>query len=93
MSLQQIWEAAASSPFEPSIAKDSQLYIGFLLLITGLFLAGLFGLNRSLLSLSVYGIPASLCFGYVAHKTFCRTELTQLRFGAVYTICGAGVYV
>ena len=63
MSLHELWEAAASSPFEPSIAKDSQIYIGFPLLLTGLVLAGLFGLNRSLTAVPLYAIPASLCFG------------------------------
>lgn len=77
MSLYEIWEAAASSPFNPSVSKDNQLNIGFILLIIGVLFTGLFGLNRSLPSVALYGIPASLAFG----------------FGAVYTICGAGVYV
>lgn len=63
MSLHEIWEAAARSPFEPSISKENQLYTGFILLLIGLVLTGLFGLNRSLTSLPLYGIPASLCFG------------------------------
>ncbi|KPI43032.1 uncharacterized protein AB675_2027 [Cyphellophora attinorum] len=77
MSLQEVWDAAARSPFEPSISKDSQLYTGFALVLLGVVLSGLFGLNRSLGALPLYAIPASLCFG----------------FGAVYTICGVGVYV
>jgi cell cycle checkpoint protein len=35
MSLHEVWEAAASSPFEPSVGKDSQLNIGFALLLIG----------------------------------------------------------
>lgn len=77
MSLHEVWEAAAGSPFSPTVSKDYQLTIGFTLLITGVFLTILFGLNRSFISLPLYGIPASLAFA----------------FGAVYTICGVGVYV
>lgn len=39
MSLHEVWKAAASSPFEPAIGKDSQLYVGFLLLIVGMSIA------------------------------------------------------
>lgn len=63
MSLHEIWDAAASSPLEPSIAKDNQLYAGLVLLLIGLVLTGLFGLNRSVSAVPLYGIPASLCFG------------------------------
>jgi hypothetical protein len=63
MSLHEIWDAAASSPFQPSVGKDSQAFVGLFLLLTGLVLAGLFGLNRSLTAVPLYGIPASLCFG------------------------------
>ena len=35
MSLYEVWQAAASSPFEPSVGKDSQLYVGFILLLIG----------------------------------------------------------
>ena len=77
MSLYEVWEAAVSSPFTPSVSKDNQLTVGFTLLIIGVLFTGLFGLNRSLPSVAFYGIPASLAFG----------------FGAVYTICGVGVYV
>jgi cell cycle checkpoint protein len=77
MSLYEVWEAAASSPFSPSVSKDNQLTVGFTLLIIGVLFTGLFGLNRSLPLVALYGIPASLAFG----------------FGAVYTICGVGVYV
>ncbi|KAF7504003.1 hypothetical protein GJ744_002931 [Endocarpon pusillum] len=77
MSLQEVWEAASGSPFTPVISKDNQLLLGLTLLLIGLSLSALFGLNRSLVSLPLLGIPASLAFG----------------FGAVYTICGVGVYV
>jgi hypothetical protein len=35
MSLHEVWKAAASSPFEPSVGKSSQLYVGFILLLLG----------------------------------------------------------
>ncbi|KAK5198336.1 hypothetical protein LTR99_007413 [Exophiala xenobiotica] len=77
MSLYEVWQAAASSPFQPAIGKDNQLTLGLLLLLIGVVLTGLFGLNRTPLSVPLFGIPASLAFG----------------FGAVYAICGFGVYV
>ncbi|KAK3674226.1 hypothetical protein LTR78_006073 [Recurvomyces mirabilis] len=75
--LHDIWEASASQPFQPSIGKSLQFTIGATLLFIALVLSGLFGLNNSLKNLPVYGIPASLAFG----------------FGAVYMICAVGVYV
>jgi hypothetical protein len=63
MSLSEVWQAAASSPFQPTLAKDSQVTFGFGLLLTGFVLSILFGLNRSFAAITLYGIPASLCFG------------------------------
>ncbi|KAJ5109104.1 hypothetical protein N7456_005779 [Penicillium angulare] len=77
MSLNQVWEAASATPFQPIVAKDSQFTIGFSLLVIAVITTGLFGLNRSLASIFTLGIPASLALG----------------FGAVFTICAAGVYV
>lgn len=77
MPLKETWNTAASSPFQPAIGKDLQLYVGLLLIIAGTILTVSFGLNRSLTSLATLGLPASIAFG----------------FGAVYTICGVGVYV
>jgi hypothetical protein len=37
MSLHEIWEAAASSPFNPTIGKGGQFTVGFSLLVTGMF--------------------------------------------------------
>lgn len=76
-SLVQLWEGAASSPFLPTIGKGTQFLVGFTLLVVGVLLSGLFGLNRSLVTLPIIGLPASLAVG----------------FGAVYMICAAGVYV
>ncbi|KAF2483238.1 hypothetical protein BDY17DRAFT_250561 [Neohortaea acidophila] len=75
--LHDIWEASASQPLEASIGKASQFYVGFALLLIGFFLTSLFGLNNTFKNVSLYGIPASLAFG----------------FGAVYMICAVGVYV
>ncbi|KAE8834141.1 hypothetical protein HRS9122_08221 [Pyrenophora teres f. teres] len=61
--LQDVWEAAASSPFTPTIGKDTQFTVGFVLLATSLVLTTIFGLNRSIVSLPVLGVPASLAFG------------------------------
>ncbi|PYH91487.1 DNA repair protein RAD1 [Aspergillus ellipticus CBS 707.79] len=76
MSLNEVWEAASASPFAPLIAKDSQFFVGFTLLLAAFILTGLFGLNRSFLSIVSFGVPAALAFG----------------FGAVFMICAVGVY-
>lgn len=34
--LHDIWEAAASNPFHPTISKDSQFFVGFSLLLAGM---------------------------------------------------------
>jgi len=44
-SLQEIWDASASQPFEPTIAKSQQFTVGFALLFAALVLTGLFGLS------------------------------------------------
>ncbi|KAJ5089400.1 hypothetical protein N7532_008084 [Penicillium argentinense] len=77
MSLNEVWEAASASPFQPVVSKDGQFSVGFSLLLLALIFTGLFGLNRSFLSLASLGVPASLLFG----------------FGAVFMICAVGVYV
>jgi uncharacterized membrane protein (DUF485 family) len=76
-SLHDVWVAAESSPFRPSIAKDSQFTIGFGLLLLGLAFSGVFALSPSALNVPVIGVPASLA----------------LAFGVVYMFCAVGVYV
>lgn len=76
-SLHQVWESAVGNPFVPLIGKDSQFTLGISLLIAGILLSGLFGLNRTLLNIPLIGVPASLA----------------IAFGAVYMICAVGVYV
>lgn len=44
-SLLATWDASASQPFLPSIAKDAHFTVGFALLFIALILSGLFGLS------------------------------------------------
>ncbi|KAJ6442697.1 Acetyl-CoA acetyltransferase [Purpureocillium lavendulum] len=76
-SLREVWQAAAGSPFLPTVGKGSQFLVGFVLLANGLVASGIFALNRSLLNLTTLGIPASLA----------------IAFGVVYMFCAVGVYV
>ncbi|KAI1396654.1 hypothetical protein F4819DRAFT_491319 [Hypoxylon fuscum] len=76
-SLQEIWQTAPGSPFLPTVGKSSQFLVGFTLLLFGLGLTGAFALNRSLVNLPIYGLPASLA----------------VAFGTVYMFCAVGVYV
>lgn len=45
-SLHEVWQAAAGSPFVPTVGKDSQFLIAFVLLVFGFFLGGAFTLSR-----------------------------------------------
>ncbi|GAB0136988.1 hypothetical protein EsDP_00005271 [Epichloe bromicola] len=76
-SLHEVWQAAAGSPFLPTVGKNSQFLVAFLLMLLGIFITGLLALNRSLVNLTTLGIPASLAFA----------------FGTVYMFCAVGVYV
>jgi hypothetical protein len=46
-SLHEVWQAASGSPFVPTVGKDSQFLIAFVLLILGFALGGAFTLSRS----------------------------------------------
>ncbi|KAL1612804.1 checkpoint clamp complex protein Rad1 [Paraconiothyrium brasiliense] len=61
--LLDVWEAAASSPYNPSISKDSQFTIGAFLLLIALLLVGVFSLNLKAINVPLLGVPASLAFG------------------------------
>ncbi|KAJ2905709.1 hypothetical protein MKZ38_004576 [Zalerion maritima] len=76
-SVVDVWNAAAANPFVPTVGKDSQFTVGFLLVLIGISLGAIFTLGRSLLNVPLLGIPASLA----------------LAFGAVYMFCAVGVYV
>ncbi|GJD02819.1 DNA repair protein [Colletotrichum higginsianum IMI 349063] len=58
-SLLEVWQAAASTPFNPAVGKDSQFFIAFLLLLIGVGITGVFALNRSITNILALGIPAS----------------------------------
>lgn len=45
-SLLEVWQAAASTPFQPAVAKDSQFFIAFLLLLIGVAITGFFALSK-----------------------------------------------
>ncbi|KAL2112725.1 hypothetical protein VUR80DRAFT_6607 [Thermomyces stellatus] len=76
-SLHEVWTAAQGSPFVPAVGKNSQFYVGFGLLILGLFIGGVFTLNRSVGNLPLLGIPSSLA----------------IAIGVIYMFCAVGVYV
>ncbi|KAJ5190537.1 uncharacterized protein N7498_009522 [Penicillium cinerascens] len=77
MSLNEVWEASSATPFSPLVSKDNQFAVGFNLLVLAILLTGFFGLNRSFLTFTTLGVPASALIG----------------FGAVFMICAVGVYV
>ncbi|KAK1636042.1 DNA repair exonuclease rad1 [Colletotrichum phormii] len=75
-SLLEVWQAAASTPFQPAVAKDSQFFIAFLLLLIGVAITGFFAFNRSFINIPALGVPAS----------------AAIAFGTVYMFCAVGVY-
>lgn len=42
MSLNEVWEAASATPFQPLVPKDSQFSVGFNLLLLGMDSSPLF---------------------------------------------------
>ncbi|KAI5208793.1 hypothetical protein E4T42_03457 [Aureobasidium subglaciale] len=59
--LNDLWEAAAGQPYEPTIGKDSQFSVGITLLFT----------DPSLKNLPLIGLPASLAAGFGAVYMIC----------------------
>lgn len=45
-SLLEVWQAAAGSPFFPTVNKGNQFWISFLLLLIGIALTGVFALSK-----------------------------------------------
>ena len=45
-SLHEVWQAAAGSPFLPTIGKGSQFLVGFVLLLMGLAITAFFALSK-----------------------------------------------
>jgi uncharacterized BrkB/YihY/UPF0761 family membrane protein len=50
----QIWDAASSHPFSPSISKDAQFSIAITLFLVATILSGVFALSMSILLLQQY---------------------------------------
>ncbi|RGP80314.1 DNA repair exonuclease rad1 [Fusarium longipes] len=67
-SLHEVWQAAAGSPFFPTVHKDTQFTVAFALLLVGFFLTGVFALNRTLINVPLLGIPASLALAWSNQK-------------------------
>jgi hypothetical protein len=53
-SLDAVWQAAAGSPFLPIVGKGSQFFVGFILLLLGLLLTGLFALSMASGSITAF---------------------------------------
>ncbi|ROV96350.1 hypothetical protein VPNG_09055 [Cytospora leucostoma] len=75
--LVEVWQTAAGNPFLPTVGKGTQFLIAFVLLLLGLAAFAVFALNRSIINLSLIGVPASVAIAY----------------GTVYMFCAVGVYV
>jgi len=45
--LRQLWDAAQSSPFSPTVGKDYQFTIAFALLLAAFVLSGVFALSKA----------------------------------------------
>ncbi|KAK7510331.1 putative DNA repair protein Rad1 [Phyllosticta citriasiana] len=75
--LLDVWEAAKAQPYYPAVAKNSQFLAGFLLLLTAFVLTGFFGLNRSVVTLPVIGVPASLAFGCISFAPRARLQISK----------------
>ncbi|UQC88242.1 repair protein Rad1/Rec1/Rad17 [Colletotrichum lupini] len=76
-SLLEVWQAAASTPFQPAVAKDSQFFIAFLLLLIGVAITGFFALNRSFINITALGVPASAAIASAAPVEVMSAALPQ----------------
>ncbi|KAI3539618.1 repair protein Rad1/Rec1/Rad17 [Colletotrichum filicis] len=76
-SLLEVWQAAASTPFQPAVAKDSQFFIAFLLLLIGVAITGFFALNRSFINIPALGVPASAAIASAAPVEVMSAALPQ----------------
>ncbi|AEO70018.1 uncharacterized protein THITE_2120840 [Thermothielavioides terrestris NRRL 8126] len=97
-SLHEVWQAAAGSPFVPTVGKGSQFLVAFVLLLIGFSLSGAFALSMP----------------YLCHSNVIQLVLLTMRFpdrslvnlpilavpaslalavGVVYMFCAVGVYV
>ena len=46
-SLHEVWQAAAGSPFLPTVGKNTQFLVGFILLLLGISVTSVFALSES----------------------------------------------
>ncbi|KAG5980638.1 hypothetical protein E4U55_003821 [Claviceps digitariae] len=83
-SLHEVWQAAEGSPFLPTIGKNSQFLVAFLLVLLGVLITSVFALNRSLISLTTLGIPASLAFGFGTVYMFCALTNAILTYSSIF---------
>jgi hypothetical protein len=60
-SLHEVWQAAAGSPFLPTVGKGSQFFVAFVLLMLGLSITGVFALSESTGSSIEKYLPANIC--------------------------------
>lgn len=56
-SLHEVWQAAAGSPFLPTVGKGNQFLVAFVLMLLGLTITGVFALSLSL-QISVWVVPS-----------------------------------
>lgn len=47
-SLHEVWQAAAASPFLPTVGKGTQFLVGSVLLLSGVAATGVFALSTAL---------------------------------------------
>lgn len=53
-SLHEVWQAAAGSPFLPTVGKNSQFLVAFILMLLGLAITGVFTLSLSIICQSCW---------------------------------------
>ncbi|KDN68431.1 putative repair protein Rad1/Rec1/Rad17 [Colletotrichum sublineola] len=75
--LLEVWQAAASTPFNPAVGKDTQFLVAFLLLLIGVGTTAVFALNRSIVNVLLLGIPASATIATAASRELMSATLQQ----------------
>ncbi|KAK1835498.1 repair protein Rad1/Rec1/Rad17-domain-containing protein [Podospora conica] len=93
-SLHEVWQAASSQPFLPTVGKNSQFLVGFTLLVGGLLLSAIFAIQRSFSNLAVIGVPAALALGFaIGFANKVHVEITEdgLRFSVDHARVMQGV--
>jgi hypothetical protein len=78
MSLNELWEGAAGSPYSTFVTKDCQFFVGFTLLLTGKEVLEV-GRLRSLLIVSLALILSGL-FGLSENALFGTSQIHIARY-------------